>query len=263
MGQILTRDKLSIPTLLSANIITLAGLNVVSAMGQLLVMTNPQIDVTTNGLGGLDTGSIAARTNYNLFAVRSGGVSGLVASAVNAPLGFPLYRRVGGFFTDDTPAISYALDETGSNSIVMGDTGSVTGGGSWTSNEYGATGVNALMGSGLWELFGSVASGNTGVGPQIIFQQLIFGDTDGANTVSQPVGTELNTYLVSGNGRSFVFGQATNGARFNSVGNEAMITLNIPNNYRCFAVGRQQSNNPVSAVMSVSLTATRIDNPII
>ena len=262
MGSILGADIINLPVKTSPTVLTIPGDNLIAVGGRQFALRNPVLDTGTVGIGGLDVGPMAVRTTYNIFAVVSGGVVGLVASSSAAPVGFLVYKKIASFFSDDNPNIHYILQLNELNKVVFGASGSVAGGGAWTSDEYGNTNVSALMGPGLWKLFGSVQSGNTGAGQQQVFQQLLFADEDGDNTTSQPVGTELATYLVGGLSRSFVFGQVVSPTVFNSQGVTGEILLNIPGFFRCYATGRQQCLNPVSAVMAVSLNATRI-GPVI
>lgn len=54
------------------------------------------LDFSGNGLGGLDTGSIAASTLYYIYAVTSGTTVGLVASLnANGPTGFLIFKEIG------------------------------------------------------------------------------------------------------------------------------------------------------------------------
>lgn len=59
------------------------------------------LDLSANGFGGLDTGSITANSLYYIYAVISGSQTGLVASlSPNGPTGFLQYKKVGALYTD-------------------------------------------------------------------------------------------------------------------------------------------------------------------
>jgi len=64
------------------------------------------LDFGTTGLGGLDTGSIAASTLYYTYVVISGSQVGLVASiSASGPSGFLVFREIGKVLTDTTPEL--------------------------------------------------------------------------------------------------------------------------------------------------------------
>lgn len=110
MGQILGPDKINDPVVSSVTVVTLPGQNIITIGGQQYVMNNPTMDSAVTGIGGLDIGPpIAANPLYNLFAVISGGVAGLVGSVSAAPAGFLVYTLVGRFgATSPGPDITYA-----------------------------------------------------------------------------------------------------------------------------------------------------------
>ena len=64
------------------------------------------LDLSTAGLGGLDTGTVAVATLYNVFVVVSGGTAGLVAStSLIAPTGFLVSKWIGQVSTRQGSAI--------------------------------------------------------------------------------------------------------------------------------------------------------------
>jgi hypothetical protein len=65
------------------------------------------MDITTSGASGLDTGSVAADTNYYMYVVDVAGTLSLVASLdASTPTGFSSYRRVGKIETDNSSEVS-------------------------------------------------------------------------------------------------------------------------------------------------------------
>ena len=65
------------------------------------------LDMTVSGLGGLDTGTTTASTDYYIYMVEDADVLYLVASLdPYAPTGFPAYRRIGKIETDAASELS-------------------------------------------------------------------------------------------------------------------------------------------------------------
>ena len=63
-------------------------------------------DLSTSGAEGLDTGSIVSWTAYYIYAILDGTEVKLIASLSNSqPLGFTLYKLVGGIFTNSSSQI--------------------------------------------------------------------------------------------------------------------------------------------------------------
>lgn len=92
-------SKINSTTLeLSASIVTLGGLQ---------YDTLPlQIQTFVNGVGGLDTGSIAANTMYYVYLVLNSGDAAIVASVnPTSPTGFSRYIRAGMFSTGNAGAV--------------------------------------------------------------------------------------------------------------------------------------------------------------
>ena len=53
------------------------------------------LDMTTSGVGGLDTGAVAAFKTYNVFTVVSGSDIALIASLSTIPSGYTTYNNIG------------------------------------------------------------------------------------------------------------------------------------------------------------------------
>lgn len=69
------------------------------------------LDVTGTGLGGLDSGSIAANSLYYVYVVISGSTLSLVASlSASAPTGFLIYRKIGAIYTNPSAEITIAVE---------------------------------------------------------------------------------------------------------------------------------------------------------
>jgi hypothetical protein len=86
---------------LSASVITVGGLQYTTDAVKVL-------DTTISGLGGLDTGVVAAFKTYNIFAVVSGSDISLVASLSSAPSGFAAYSNIGKLSTITAGALNGA-----------------------------------------------------------------------------------------------------------------------------------------------------------
>jgi len=75
------------------------------------------IDLSTNGAGGLDTGSVAANTVYAIYVMDSSGVvSGIASTSFSAPsgIGTAKYRRVGALCTNGSAKV-IEYTQTGAN----------------------------------------------------------------------------------------------------------------------------------------------------
>lgn len=118
MGQILTPDNLPDLVIASTTTVTMAASYLgrptrITIGGQQFQYSSlTTLNFASTGLNGLDTGSIAAGTLYYIYAVRSAGVHGLVAS-VNAPgtgpSGFTAWKLVAHCRTASTAATLYAI----------------------------------------------------------------------------------------------------------------------------------------------------------
>jgi len=88
-------------TVSSTTQLTLVGRTVVRLGGLFKVLNSPTLSTAVLGIGGLDTGTIAASTFYYVYAVSNGTAHGIVASTSNQlPTGFTRYKKVGAFYTD-------------------------------------------------------------------------------------------------------------------------------------------------------------------
>lgn len=88
---------------------------------QFTTASNLPLNTATVGLGGLDTGTIAASSQYYIYAVLSGLTPGLVASLANpsvGPAGFPLFKQVGGFTTDGSAFLAQAWSKVRSAYLI-------------------------------------------------------------------------------------------------------------------------------------------------
>jgi hypothetical protein len=111
------------------------------------------LSTASTGLGGLDTGSLAANTLYYVYAAVSANVVGLVAS-VNAPstgpTGFTQWRQIGSFRTQSgSAAINYVM-----NSVVQDED-------QWTPIAGSLSG-SAVPAGYVGEMVGAPRSGNNG-----------------------------------------------------------------------------------------------------
>lgn len=100
MGRILRIDKVNKPVIDTSTTVRLPDENIVTIAGKQFTLTNNVVDGGVTGLGGLDVGPLVADSFYNMFAVNTGLIVGLVASLGEAPAGFNLYTFVGSFSTD-------------------------------------------------------------------------------------------------------------------------------------------------------------------
>lgn len=98
----------------------------------------------TTGAGGLDTGVVANSTLYYVYMVLSAGTSALVAStSAISPTGFPVYRKVGAFYTSTTGTIfkTYYFQEI--NKLTYG--AKITSAGSVTDDDEDFINGNATV----------------------------------------------------------------------------------------------------------------------
>ena len=98
MAQIILKESIGALSKISNTVVQLAY-SVINIGGQQYKPTDIQCDLTTTGIGGLDTGSVEARTKYDLYYCKLVGNLGLVATKASAPSGFTYYKRVGFLLT--------------------------------------------------------------------------------------------------------------------------------------------------------------------
>lgn len=91
---------------------TLAGQTVRITVGgqQYSPSTTMTLSTATSGFNGLDTGTFTAATIYNVFAVVSSGVLGLVLSASTAPTGFTAYKFLGKTIAATGATVSHVMN---------------------------------------------------------------------------------------------------------------------------------------------------------
>lgn len=100
---------------LAASTITLGGLQYDTAALQALTIVS--------GVGGLDTGSIAASTDYYVYAVLDGSDVAIVMSLSDiSPTGFAVYEKVGGLVSSAASAVQEAAELTNSQKIAKSQT---------------------------------------------------------------------------------------------------------------------------------------------
>lgn len=101
MGQIIGPETITKLSKISTTKARLLGLSIVTVKTAQISLLNAEIDTSLSGLGGIDTGAIAASSFYYVYAVKSGSQKGLAASLSEVkPVGFSQYRKVGSFYTD-------------------------------------------------------------------------------------------------------------------------------------------------------------------
>ena len=99
-------EKIGTLTATSTTQVQLTGDSIIKLGGQQRVLTSPTLLISVSGIGGLDTGAIAARTLYYVYAVYNGTIVGIVASLSSTlPTGFTRYKKVGVFTTDASSLI--------------------------------------------------------------------------------------------------------------------------------------------------------------
>lgn len=100
--------------------VQLAGLSIVKLGGQFKSLTSPTLLTSVSGIGGIDTGAIAASSFYYVYAVSTGSVEGLVASlSAASPVGFLRFKKVGVFYTDSGSLIFKAYYNGEINEISL------------------------------------------------------------------------------------------------------------------------------------------------
>lgn len=117
MGQTFFQDNIPLAVKASGTSITLAATQ--NSQPTRITLGGQQYALTTtltfssgvSGIGGIDTGSLAAGTIYNLFAViSSGGILGLVSSTGLTPTGFAAYKFLGKWISSSVPDVSHMMN---------------------------------------------------------------------------------------------------------------------------------------------------------
>ena len=112
MGQVIFTESIEELVLATTTTVTLAS-SIVNIGGQQYQNDNTiTLDMSTTGLNGLDVGSIAASSAYNIFAVYSSGELGLTASLSATPSGFTQYKQIGTAVTDSGTATLYEVSDS-------------------------------------------------------------------------------------------------------------------------------------------------------
>jgi hypothetical protein len=94
-------EKIGTLTKTSTTQVQLTGDSIIKLGGQQRVLQSPTLLTSVSGIGGLDTGAIAASSFYYVYAVYNGSATGIVASlSASSPSGFTRYKKVGAFYTD-------------------------------------------------------------------------------------------------------------------------------------------------------------------
>ena len=142
-------------TVSSTTQLTLVGRTVVRLGGLFKVLDSPTLSTAVTGIGGLDTGTIAASTFYYVYAVSNGTAHGIVASTSNQlPTGFTRYKKVGAFYTNSGSLIFKAYRFQEINQTVLT---TYTGSGiqtpfSWHTGFSGTNPAQASFVSGIFTI---------------------------------------------------------------------------------------------------------------
>ena len=121
MGQVLTADIINDFEQVAATIVRMPGSSLITVGGQQYRNNaDMDLDMSASGFGGLDTGSSAIDTTYNIYAVYNGIELGLVASLSNTiPSGFNAGTKVAKVFTN---SVNDAFPAPAESSGRIGDT---------------------------------------------------------------------------------------------------------------------------------------------
>ena len=107
-------EKIGTLTKTSTTQVQLTGDSIIKLGGQQRVLQSPTLLTSVSGIGGLDTGAIAASSFYYVYAVYNGTNTGIVASlSAVSPTGFTRYKKVGALLTDSSSFVrkSYFFGE--------------------------------------------------------------------------------------------------------------------------------------------------------
>jgi hypothetical protein len=104
------QEKIGSLTKTSSTQVQLSGSSLVKLGGQFYSLSSPTLLTSTTGIGGLDTGAIAASSFYYVYAVSNGTTQGIVASlSATSPSGFTRYSKVGEFQTNSLSEVSTVI----------------------------------------------------------------------------------------------------------------------------------------------------------
>lgn len=87
--------------------------------------TSLTVTTSVSGVGGLDTGTVAASTFYYVYLVN--GVSLIASISGTSPTGYTVYRKVGAFYTDGSSNVFKAYYYGETNTIALGATINASG----------------------------------------------------------------------------------------------------------------------------------------
>jgi len=111
--QVLGPDKIADLNLISATDLELPTSTVTVGGLQFKNTSALALDLTTNGVGGLDTGSLVANTQYFVYVVNNSNAAGIIASTEdtdNGPSGFNSWKQVGAFETNDDAEVKFIYE---------------------------------------------------------------------------------------------------------------------------------------------------------
>lgn len=136
----LTPDSVPKMAIASTTSVSFANLRITIFGLQMFAASTLTCTLTTNGPGGLDTGSLAADALYYVYAVNNGGTLALIASlqapSVGSAGGFTLARSqlVGAFYTNDASQsiVTVAIDGKPTTDWFSFATGSTFASGGFT-----------------------------------------------------------------------------------------------------------------------------------
>jgi hypothetical protein len=126
------QEKIGTLTKTSDTTVQLTGNSIIKLGGQQRSLSSPSLDTSVSGIGGLDTGAIAASSFYYVYAVYNGSAVGIVASlSATSPSGFTRYKKVGAIVTNQSSLISIAYS---SGKITITDSIKVSAPSAWGSS---------------------------------------------------------------------------------------------------------------------------------
>ena len=149
------KETIATLTLSSTTQVTLVGRSVVKLGGLYKVLNSPSLSTATTGIGGLDTGAVAASTLYYVYAVSDGTTEGIVASTSStSPSGFTRYKKVGAFYTNSSNAVSSIYQQLANVSFEQSEKIDISTDVTTSTNLASGTHTD-VIGSGLYSLSSS------------------------------------------------------------------------------------------------------------
>lgn len=121
------------------------------------------LSTAVTGIGGLDTGAIAANTAYYVYAVISSGVIGLVISTSStAPTGFTQYQRLSAVVTNSSSALSWVTGFSSDGSRLNIEYASNSGSTATASGvNTTSTAIRSIAGSSILSIDSTTANATT------------------------------------------------------------------------------------------------------